>query len=217
MNLSHPCIAAPIGFIFASGSRELKILGLHSESEVIAASRMWWTPTMKAKAVAGLGLGLRFAHSLEFIHSCLTMKSVFLNWNHNIEIIDFLRFCQASQIEAFQRKDGILKRMSADLCRFFLRAFFWGPGGDKAAVSAYVPPFVSEMIEDGLANESERLSSFLDICKTVKGHEFEIVAGVDSGEVLIFVGWIQFLEQAMSQPATTVSDGCGSVLKGGEE
>jgi hypothetical protein len=62
MNLDHPCIAAPIGFVFASGSQELKVLRLFSTisllGEIVKENPVWWTPTAKARAVVGLLLGL---------------------------------------------------------------------------------------------------------------------------------------------------------------
>jgi hypothetical protein len=74
---------------------ELKVVGLYSESfslaQVVEASSAWWTTTAKAKAVAGLVLGLRFVHSLGLIHGCLTAKAILLNSNHCIQMTDFLR------------------------------------------------------------------------------------------------------------------------------
>jgi hypothetical protein len=70
INLRHPCIAGPIGFIpgIESGNgQELKIVRLYFEgyslSEVISVCPVWWTSTIKAKAVAGIVVGLDFAHS----------------------------------------------------------------------------------------------------------------------------------------------------------
>jgi hypothetical protein len=43
INMCHPCIAAPIGFVLASGSLELKVMRLYSKfsllSEVLAVNR----------------------------------------------------------------------------------------------------------------------------------------------------------------------------------
>jgi hypothetical protein len=56
LDLRHPCIAAPIGFVSPSKSeilRELKMVGLNwdgdSLAEVISKSPEWWTATAKAK------------------------------------------------------------------------------------------------------------------------------------------------------------------------
>jgi serine/threonine protein kinase len=96
INLCHPCITALNGFVFAPGSLELKVLRMSSESEslteVIGTSPVRWTPTAKAKAVAGLVLGLRFAHSLGLIHGHLTTNNIVFELNHRIQITDFLSY-----------------------------------------------------------------------------------------------------------------------------
>jgi hypothetical protein len=85
INLRHPCIASPVGFIFPikSGSQEeLRMVRLYLEgcslSEVISVNPLWWTSTVKAKAVAGIVLALRFADSLGLIHGHLTTDTIFL-------------------------------------------------------------------------------------------------------------------------------------------
>jgi uncharacterized protein YlbG (UPF0298 family) len=59
-----------------------------------------------------------------------------------------------------------------------------------------IPNFVSEMIKTGFSREWRRLSSFGDIFKILKQHNFEIVPGVDSEEVSNFVEWVELLEQS---------------------
>jgi serine/threonine protein kinase len=75
INLHHPCIAAPIGFVLpivSDSRRELKIVRTYLEGcsllEVVSVNPIWWTSTVTAKAVAGIVLGLRFAHSLGLVH-----------------------------------------------------------------------------------------------------------------------------------------------------
>jgi hypothetical protein len=96
INLRHPCISAPIGFVVPNESgnlRELKIVRLHlpvsSLSEVLSGNPVWWTSTVKAKVIAGIVLGLRFAHSLGLIHGHLTARHIFFDWEHCIQIVDF--------------------------------------------------------------------------------------------------------------------------------
>jgi hypothetical protein len=65
MNLQHPRIACPIGFVLPSGSqsqwRGFEIVRLYclgdSLSEVISVLPEWRTPTAQAKAIVGLVLG----------------------------------------------------------------------------------------------------------------------------------------------------------------
>jgi hypothetical protein len=200
INLCHPCITAPIGFVFAAGSKELKVLRLYSESEslaeVIAANPMWWTPTTKAKAVVGLVLGLRFAHSLGLIHGCLTTKHIIFDLNHCIQITAFLSSLSKQGICGFSDEGW---NPETDV-RGFLSVLFeivvGCPMSDEASIPADVPIFVSEMIEVGLSGELRRLSSFCRIFETLKQHDFGIVAGVDFAEVLGFVDWVESLVQS---------------------
>jgi serine/threonine protein kinase len=96
INLRHPCIAAPIGFVFpieSVGQAELKIIRLYFEGcsllEVVSVNPIWWTSTVKAKAIAGIVLGLRCAHSLGLIHGHLTGNSILFDSDHCIQIVDF--------------------------------------------------------------------------------------------------------------------------------
>jgi serine/threonine protein kinase len=96
ITLRHPCIVGPIGFVFRneSGSRpELKIVRLYLEgsslSEVLSVNPIWWTSTVKAKTVAGIVLGLRFAHSLGLVHGHLTGNNILFDCDHCIQIVDF--------------------------------------------------------------------------------------------------------------------------------
>jgi serine/threonine protein kinase len=84
INLRHPCIAGPIGFSFGidpGSQQELKIVRLYLEgcslAEVLSIVPVWWTSTLKAKVVAGIVLGLRFAHSLGLLHGHLTGNNIF--------------------------------------------------------------------------------------------------------------------------------------------
>jgi hypothetical protein len=96
INLRHPCIAAPIGFVVpieSSNRRELKIVRLYLEGcsllEVLSVNPLWWTSTVKAKAIAGIVLGLRFAHSFGLLHGHLTGNNIFFDSDHCIQIVDF--------------------------------------------------------------------------------------------------------------------------------
>jgi serine/threonine protein kinase len=96
INLRHPCIAGPIGFVFRSELRSqqgLKIVRLYSEgsslAEILSMNPVWWTSTVKAKAVAEIVLGLRFAHSFGLLHGHLTTSSILFDSDHCIQIVDF--------------------------------------------------------------------------------------------------------------------------------
>jgi serine/threonine protein kinase len=96
LNLRHPTIAPLIGFVFpaeSSGRREFKTGRLHaaggSLAAVLSAPPAWWTPTAKAKVVAGIALGLRFAHGLGLLHGGLKASNVLFDPCRRIQIADF--------------------------------------------------------------------------------------------------------------------------------
>jgi hypothetical protein len=70
------------------------------------------------------------------------------------------------------------------------------PPNDEADIPAGVPILISDMIETGFSSEMGRRSSFLNVFETLKSHNFKIVSGVDSAEVVAFVDWIEELEQS---------------------
>jgi hypothetical protein len=182
INLCHPCISAPIGFVLASGSRELKVLGLYSDSvslaEVIGSRPAWWTPTAKAKAVAGLVLGLRFAHSLGLIHGHLTTNNILLDSNHRIQITDFLRDLSGKGICGFSNEEWIPDRDVRGFVSILFEIVVGRAANDEMDIPTDIPMFVSEIMR--LSGRSSRLPSFVDIFETLKQHDFGIVVGVDS-------------------------------------
>jgi serine/threonine protein kinase len=96
LTLSHPCIHAPIAFIFGTDSTksgEVKIVKLYWEgpslSEVISKNPVWWTATAKAKVIAGIVLSLRFAHSFGLIYGHLTSQNIVFDVDHRIQITEF--------------------------------------------------------------------------------------------------------------------------------
>jgi tRNA A-37 threonylcarbamoyl transferase component Bud32 len=140
MNLRHPCITPPIGFVFGIESghkQELKIVRMYLEGcslfEVVSVNPIWWTSTVKAKAIAGIVLGLRFAHSLGLLHGHLTMNNILFDSDHCIQIVDFKSIgFEIGESEsrresekkhdwlAFQVKDGHRRGIFKRLRQFFL-------------------------------------------------------------------------------------------------
>jgi serine/threonine protein kinase len=157
MNLRHPCIADPIGFVVSLPLQAVKIVRSYmsssSLSEVISISPEWWTQMAKAKAVAGLVLSLWFAHSLGVLHGHLTGNNILFDLDGRIQIADFCVQCLAEQ----EGHSGV---------RSDVGGFFGGDGTPKADVLAFAeifseivsrdstsqsdgPMFVSEIIEGG--------------------------------------------------------------------
>jgi hypothetical protein len=196
INLHHLCIAAPIGFVFQTNSREMKVVRLYSECcslrEVIAASPAWWTPTVKAKAIAGLVLGLRFAHSFGLIHGRLTANNIVFDWDHHIQITDFFGGLTKQDLCGFSREEWSLYPDMREFASLLFEIVFSRCENEEEAI----PEFVSDIIKAGSSPEMERLPSFHDVFATLKQHQFKIMAGVDSTEVLAFIDWVEFWEES---------------------
>jgi hypothetical protein len=165
LNLFHPCILSPIGFIFDPELRvsgELKGVGLYSEgsslSEVISENPIWWTATVKAKAVAGIVLALRFAHSLGLIHGHLNSTNIRFDMDHRIQITDFCRI--GRQVGENEKNEDVLSgekwSPDQDICGFGLILFeiivghpmmLSGITSSSITLPGDVPEFVSELID----------------------------------------------------------------------
>jgi hypothetical protein len=82
-NLRDPCIWGTIGVVLRLPLRQVQIVQIYSAgsslSEVISKSPAWWTPTAKTKvkAILGLVLSVRYAHSLGLLHGHLTADNCF--------------------------------------------------------------------------------------------------------------------------------------------
>jgi serine/threonine protein kinase len=212
LNLLHPCILSPIGFIFDRELRisgELKIVGLYSEgsslSEVISENPIWWTTTAKAKAVAGIVLSLRFAHSLGLIHGHLTSTNIRFDMDHRIQITNFCRI--GLEVGENEKEKGVLSSEGwspdQDIREFALILFeiivghpmmLSGVGNGERRVPTNVPMFVSELIEACQSPGLRRQQTFNDIFNILKEKNFEIMSGVDSADVLTFVDWVESFE-----------------------
>jgi serine/threonine protein kinase len=83
LNLRHPMIAPLIGCVFpvkSNRQQNFKIMRLYatddSLADVLSDPPAWWTPTMKAKVVMGIALGLRFAHGLGLLHGAVKASNI---------------------------------------------------------------------------------------------------------------------------------------------
>jgi serine/threonine protein kinase len=206
LNLRHPCISYPIGVVLRSPLQELQIVRQYSSggllSEVISASPEWWTPTAKVKAIVGIVLGLRFAHSFGLLHGHLTGDNVVFNDEGLIQICDF---CVQDFSDVGGNSEAIAEvggfsgenwRPSADVKAFaeLLSRILIDDSAEKPGCSLSIPAFVLNIIERGQSLDSEAKLSFADIFETLKGEKFRILEGVDSNEVSNFVSWIEFSE-----------------------
>jgi hypothetical protein len=206
MNLRHPCIAGVIGVVLSSPLRSFQIVGVHiggdSLSEVVLKSPEWWTPTAKAKAVVGLVLGLRFAHSVGLHHGHLTGDNVFLKEDGMIQISDFsvhnlLNEEGDKRVETgFYDFFGENFTPTADIQAFsrILSEIVFGTSSERGRPMREIPSFVFELIERAQCTDLGIFESFTDILSILKKNDFNIIEGVESGKVFEFVNLITLSE-----------------------
>jgi hypothetical protein len=157
---------------------------------------------VKAKAIVGIVLSMRFAHSFGLLHGDLTFDNVLLDDEGLIQICDF---CQNSLSEVGGNSDGMEElggfsgegwRPGADVRAFaeLLSRIVIDDSAEDSESNLSVPAFVLKIIERGQSLDSKATLSFVDIFNTLKDNDFRILEGVDSKEVSKFVNWIEFSE-----------------------
>jgi serine/threonine protein kinase len=199
MNLRHPCISGVIGVALPTELNVLKIIGIdygdNALSRIVSTSPLWWSPTAKAKAIAGLVLGLCFAHSFGLLHGHLTGNTVFFNENRVIQITDF----GLNGFGEFEGQDGIEMDIggfsgdrwtpTVDIRGFtrILSEILIGASAEQGCGSSGIPSFVFEIMENGESADLKAVQSLSDILKMLKLHNFQIIEGVDVEEVSNFM------------------------------
>jgi hypothetical protein len=208
-NLRHPMIAPLIGHMFSvepNGEQELKIIRSYGVNgclaDVLSTPPEWWTATMKAKAIVGIALGLRFVHSLGLLHGSLKASNILFNADMRIQIVDFSPMrLETGEVEPFSGEEWDPK-VDVSAFAFLLFEIVFGCHStsfddvmENLPLNHGVPNSVLEIIEEGRSPKSNRdLSSFIDIIRNLKGDHFEIMTGVDSDEVSAFVDEVESFE-----------------------
>jgi hypothetical protein len=211
INLRHPCIVGPIGFVFpieSSSPQELKIVRLYLEgcslAEALSVNPVWWTSTVKAKVVAAIVLGLRFAHSFGLLHGRLTSSNILFDSDHCIQIVDFTPVLlevgesegeEGTQLGGFSGEGWTMKKDIQAFASILFEIVVGRPVKGETSVPSHLPAFVSRLIETGLWLKSEIEWSFHDIFEILKKNNFQIEDDVDSAEVWTFVSWVESTEQ----------------------
>jgi serine/threonine protein kinase len=171
--------------------------------EVLSVTPIWWTSTVKAKAVAGIVLGLRFAHSLGLVHGHLTTSNILFDSDHCIQIVDFIPIVLAfgeieseegRQLVDFSGKGWTAKRDIEGFASILFELEFGHPPQGEISIPTGISDFVSTIIESGLSPLSRRSYSFNTILDILKQNDFQIEDGVDSAEVSRFVSWVESAE-----------------------
>jgi hypothetical protein len=211
VNLHHPCIIAPIGFLFQIGSQELMIARLYVEGcllrEVLSVNPMWWTPTMKAKAVAGIVLGLQFAHSFGLFHGNLKPSNILFDVDPDIQIVEFgqLRLKMHSNQNGDFSSETWSPKVDVEAFFLILIEILVGHSANSVERASNdeidvlgIPVFLSKLIRDEMGCYFRTSHSCLDIFHILKLNHFQITEDVDTEEVLLYVNDIEWKEQSMN-------------------
>jgi serine/threonine protein kinase len=171
--------------------------------DVLSNPPAWWTPTVKTKAVVGIAIGLRFAHSLGLLHGAVKASNILFDADRRIQIADFSPIrLETGEVEPFSGEGWVptadISAFVSLLCEIAVGAPDTLPIGAAGGppLHAAVPAFVWRMIEDGRSPKSARRPSFAEIVARLKANGFKIMAGVDSDEVSTFVSGVESSEQA---------------------
>jgi serine/threonine protein kinase len=199
MSLRYQLITSSIGFAESTAPRRLKIARPYaaggSLAEVLFGVPAWWTPTAKAKAIAGIAISLRFAHSLGLLHGGVKASNVLFDADRRIQIADF----SPIRLETGDAEPSSGEGWSpaADVCAFASRLLeiAVGRSGAQPGTAPPIPAFVSARIEGGRARSPTAVRSFADILQSLQADGFAILAGVDSAEVCAFVDSVESSEQ----------------------
>jgi serine/threonine protein kinase len=199
VSLRHPLIASPIGFAESTAPRRLKIARPYAASgspaEVLSDAPACWTPTAKAKTIAGTALGLRFTHSLGLLHGGLKASNVLFDADRRIQIADFSPIrLETGDAESFSGEGW---SPAADVSAFASLLFEIAVGRPEVQPGAAprIPGFVSVIIEGGRLPSRTAVRSFADLLHSLRGNGFAILTGVDSTEVCAFVELVESSEQ----------------------
>jgi serine/threonine protein kinase len=178
-----------------------------SLAKILSVNPVWWTSTVKAKVVAGIVLGLRFAHSFGLLHNHLTASNIFFDCDHLIQIVDFQSILvevvesenegeEGAQLWGFSGEGFAPERDIKAFASILFEIVTGRPATGEVSVPRDIPAFVSKIIEKGLWLKSGAKYSFCDIFEILKHNEFRIERDVDSAEVSAFVSWVESAEQS---------------------
>jgi serine/threonine protein kinase len=198
MSLRHPLMASPIGFAESTAPRRLKIGRRYAAGGSLAAvlsdAPPWWIPTAKAKAIAWIVLGLRFAHSLGLLHGGLKARNVLFDADRRIQIADFSPIrLETGDAEPFAGERWSLVAHIRAFASLLFEITVGRPDTQPGAAPP-IPAFVSAIIQGGRSPSPTAKRSFTDILRSLQANGFAILAGVDSAEVCAFVEWVASFE-----------------------
>jgi serine/threonine protein kinase len=157
----------------------------------------WWTATAKAKAVAGIVLGMQFAHSLGLIHGCLRASNIVFDEDHNVKIADFgFNRLMDSNFDPRHGAGGFAGECwtpQPDIVAFasILSEIAFGSSDGRMSPDQCPPEYVTEIIAAAESVESVAAWSFTAAFEELEKFGFAITDDVDDGEVCEWVDAIR--------------------------
>jgi hypothetical protein len=126
-------------------------------------STIWWTSTVKAQAVAGIVLGLRFGRSLGLLHVHLTTSNILVDSDHCIQIVDVhpilfevgegegeMESGEGTQLVGFSRVEWTPDKDIQACASILFELVFGGPPQGEGSIPTGIPDFVSRIIKSCL-------------------------------------------------------------------
>jgi serine/threonine protein kinase len=157
-----------------------------------------------ATIVAGIVLGLRFAHSLGLVDGHLTTGNILFDSDHCIQIVDFQPILlevgindseEGRQLGGISREEWTPERDIQGFASILFELLFGHPPQGDSSVPVGIPDFASRMLKSGLSPRLGATYSFNNVLNILKKNTFKIEDGVDSAEVSAFVSWVESTEQ----------------------
>jgi serine/threonine protein kinase len=94
-----------------------------SLADVLSNPPEWRTPTVKAKAVVGIALGLRFAHGLGLLHVAVKASNILFDVDRRIQIASFSPIrLETGEVEPFSGEGWAPTADVSAFMSFFLRS-----------------------------------------------------------------------------------------------
>jgi serine/threonine protein kinase len=222
--LKHRCIAPVIGIVLPTDSTPLQTATLYYRSgsleDVLDKNAVWWTPTTKAKAIAGIALGMQSAHRHGVVHGSLKPNNILFDEDHHVHIVDIdsshFRSTSKETNETNEMDDDNSDEMlkdakNADVFSFASVMFYILVGrssssdslpfdeyenqrtknGEVPMIPGFIPKFVRKLIANGWSADRSERRSFESIIEVMKRNDFKFAEGVGIDEVLDFVDSVE--------------------------
>jgi serine/threonine protein kinase len=221
--LKHHCITPLFVFVLPAGSKPLKIgrpyYDCGSLEEVLSDNPVWWTRTAKAKAIAGIALGMETAHRFGIVHGSLKPNNILFDENHCVHIVDFGLSCfessgrQKGETDDRTGLQELLDAMKADAFSFTSMLFdilidrpvsvhslemddeekLRIDKGEHRMIPEYVRRFARDLIENRWCESEWERRPFEEIVDLMKQNHFDFSEEVDICEVQEFVKTVEDL------------------------